>query len=327
MTAPTRQELEAAACWEADDLVPRRPAMTDFRRSARYHQARWREANHLPIGTQPIVPKPGDTRVRPVGSRLPLDHARETGATFLTPAALAAARARTALLEPHQSLDHQRLWADLLSSPALTFNLFGELAADRDLADRAVHRWVPDAPGRVREVRFLHSPGWLDPAYLNTLRSFAAAFYLDLDDGTHGVVAFDVAYHERSKPETPRPENLDRYVEVAERSGEFAAGAIDALRHRGDLCVLWIEHLLLLSMLQHPSGAWTWGRLVLVHPAGNSDMLDVVDRYASMLTDASTFRSITLEQVLEAGVLPDIAALALRERYVSSLGRATRRQT
>jgi hypothetical protein len=319
MSAPTKEELEAAACWEAADLVPRRPAMTDFRRAARYHQARWREANHLPIGTQPIVPKPGDTRVRPVGSRLPLDHARETGATFLTPAALAAARARTALVEPHQSIDHQRLWADLLSSAALTFNLFGELAADLDLADRAVHRWVPDAPGRVRDVRFLHSPGWLDPAYLNTLRSFAAAFSLDLDDGTHGIVAFDVAFHERSKAETPRPENLHRYVEVAERSGEFVSGAIDRLQRRGDLCVLWIEHLLLLSMLQHPSSAWTWGRLVLVHPAGNSDVVDVVDRYRSLLRDDSTFTLITLEQVLDTGVLPHAAALALRERYVSSL--------
>ena len=31
----------------------------------------------------------------------------------------------------------------------------------------------------------------------------------------------------------------------------------------------WLEHLLLLSMLQHPSGEWTWGRYVVVHPAGN----------------------------------------------------------
>ena len=51
--------------------------MTEFRRRLRYHQARWREANGHPIGTQPIVPRPGKP-VRPVGSRLPLDYARET---------------------------------------------------------------------------------------------------------------------------------------------------------------------------------------------------------------------------------------------------------
>jgi hypothetical protein len=146
MTPPTKAALEAAFCWEADDQIPSRPAMTAFRRAARYHQARWREANRLPIGTQPIAPKPGDSRVRQVGSRLPLEYARDTGANFVSSAALDAARARTANVEPRQSLDHQRLWSDLLSSLALSFNLFGDLAADLTRADRALHRWFPVHP-------------------------------------------------------------------------------------------------------------------------------------------------------------------------------------
>ena len=145
--ALSREELEAADCWEADDRVPGRPQMTAFRRRVRYHQARWREAKGHPIGSQPIVPRPGKP-VRPVGSRLPLDYARETGGNFLNANALAAVRARTAVTEAHQSFDHQRLWADLLWSPALGFNLAGDLAADLELADRVIHRWWPDAPGR-----------------------------------------------------------------------------------------------------------------------------------------------------------------------------------
>ena len=35
---------------------------------------------------------------------------------------------------------------------------------------------------------------------------------------------------------------------------------------------MWLEHLLLLSMLQHPSRTWSWGRYVVVHPAGNSEL-------------------------------------------------------
>ena len=229
MAPPTKEDLQAAFCWEADDQIPRRPEMTAFRREARYHQARWREANQHPIGTQPLVPKPGDTRVRSVGSRLPLEYARDTGANFLTSTALDAVRARIAYVEARQSVDQQRLWADLLSSMALSFNLFGDLAADPALADRAVHTWFPDSPGRVSELRFAHSPGWFDPAYINSLRSFATVFVLDLDDGSNGIVAVSVKYHERNKAETPRPENLDRYGEVAERSGAFAPGAIDTL--------------------------------------------------------------------------------------------------
>lgn len=315
MTPPTTEDLKNAFCWEADDHIPQRPAMTAFRRETRYLQARWRDTNHYPIGTQPIVPKPGGTRTRPVGSRLPLVYARETGANFLSAAALDAARARTTYIEPRQSIDHQRLWADLLSSLALSFNLFGEHAADLALADRAVHDWFPDAPGRVSELRFAHSPGWFDPAYLNSLRSFATMFVLHLDDGTRGLVAVDVMYHERNHAETPRPDNLDRYREVAERSQVFAPGAIDMLTARGDLCVMWIEHLLMFSMLQHPSDNWTWGRYVVVHPAGNSDVVDACARYRGMLADESTFAPVTLEHLLDTSTLAGSVA-ALRRRYI-----------
>jgi hypothetical protein len=314
--APPRRELEAAHCWEEGDRVPGRPEMTDFRRRSRYHQARWREDHGHPIGTQPIVPRPGGGSARLVGSRLPLDYARETGASFVTAAAFAAARARTSVTEPHQSFDHQRLWADLLWSPAMAFNLFGDLAADHGLADRAVHAWWSDAPGAVRDVRFAHSPGWLDPSYLNSLRAFDVAFVLDLGDGTEGVVGVDTKYHEWLKPEIPRPGNLDRYLEVAERSGMFAPGAVDAVKGRSGLAVMWLEHLLVLSMLQHGSGTWRWGRYVVVHPAGNPDFAEACDRYGDLLVDRSTFATVTVEDLLDSGALPATTVAALHERYV-----------
>jgi hypothetical protein len=313
---PAREELEAAYCWEADDRVPRRPEMTAFRRRLRLHQARWREAHGHPIGTQPLAPRPGQA-ARPVGSRLPLAYAEETGATFLTPQALAAAQARSSFVEPHQSFDHQRLWADLLWSPTLAFNLFGDLAADGALADRAVHAWWPDAPGTVCEVRFAHSPGRFDWSYLGSLRAFDAAFVLDLGDGTRGIVAVDVQYHERAKAETAKPVGRPRQREVAARAGVFAPGAVDDV-DRTELLVMCLEHLLLLSMLQHESGAWRWGRYVVVHPAGNGDAADVCARYEALLVERSTFASCTLEELLAARALRPATVAALRERYVAN---------
>jgi hypothetical protein len=312
---PSQAELEAAHCWEADDHVPGRPDMTDFRRRLRFHQARWREANGHPIGSQPIVPRP-DRPVRLVGSRLPLDYARETGANFITAGAVEAARARTSNAEPHQTFDHQRFWADLLWSPAMAVNLFGDLAADLRLADRAVHAWWPDAPGRVSEVRFAHSPGRLDPTYLNSLRAFVAAFVLDSGDGTRAIVAVTTMYHDWTKPERPKPSNLARYLEVAERSGAFLPGSTDLLKGRSGLALTWLEHLLLLSMLQHSDGAWSWGRYVVVHPAGNTDFADATGRYRSLLIDSSTFSSPTLEELFDATALPAATTGAFRDRYL-----------
>jgi hypothetical protein len=307
-------ELAAAWCCEADDHVPRRPAMTQFRQRARYRQARWRKANGHPIGSQPIVPKAG-APARPVGSRMPLAYAKQTGANFVTPAALATARARTSFVERHQSFDHQGLWADLLSSPALSFNRFGDLAADLALADQAVHTWWPDAPGTVREIRFAHSPGRFDPTYLNSLRAFDAAFVLERDDGTQGIVAVDINYHERAKREQPKPRNMPRNLQVAERSGVFTRPVVDP-GARSELTVMWLEHLLALSMLQHPSGTWTWARYVVLHPAANPDLTDLCARYQSFLAGPGTFTALTLDDLLAAGALPPGTTAALHARYL-----------
>jgi hypothetical protein len=304
---PSREELEAAYCWDREDEVPGRPHMTEFRRRYRLQQARWRERQGHPVGSQPIAPKGKPSR--PVGNRLPLDYAQETGANFITAGALAAATERLSRTEPNQSIDRQRIWAELLWSPSVAFNLFGDLAADLALANRAAHAWWPEAPGSVTEVRFAHSPGWLDHAYLHSLRAFDTAFMLE-----HGVVAVDVKYHERAKAETPKPENLERYVEVAKKSGAFARGAVEQLGGKSELAVMWLEHLLLHSMLQHKGRRWTWGRYVVVHPAENSDMADLCARYRDLLRDDSTFVAMTLEQVLDSRLLP--AAAALRERYL-----------
>lgn len=314
MGEPSREELEAAHCWEPDDRVPGRPHMTAFRRRIRLHQARWREAEGHPIGTQPIVPRKG-AAIRPVGSRIPVPYAQETGANFLTAGALAAARARASNPEPHQRFDRQRLWADLLWSPTLAFNLFGDLATNLALADRAVHTWWQEVPGTVCEVRFAHSPGRLDPSYLGSLRSFDAAFVLDLGDGTNGILALDVNYHEHAKPATAKPAGRPLQRKIARRSGIFARGAIDAA-DKTDLLVTSLEHLLLLSMLQHKSRRWSWGRYIVVHPAGNTDLADTCTRYAELLTEHTTFGATTIEQLLQARALPRKTRTALRDRYV-----------
>jgi hypothetical protein len=79
---------------------------------------------------------------------------------------------------------------------------------------------------------------------------------------------------------------------------------------------MWLEHLLLLSMLQHVSGAWSWGRYVLVHPAGNSDIAVACARYRDLLVDQSSFSSMTFEELLDADALQPQTTAALRDRYL-----------
>ena len=310
--AISREELEVEHCWLGHDQVGGDPELTEFRRRVRHHHAIWRREKGYPIGTHRV--RPG-TEPRLIGSYLDLDFARESGATFLTDRARTAAQARAALVEPHQIFNQQSFWADLLSSEALAVNLFGDLAADLDHADRAVHAWWPATPGRVTEVRFAHSPGRLDPGYSNSRRYFDAMFVLELPDGSRGALAIDVKYREVVERKGVKPAHLPRFAEIHDRSGSFLSGSVDLLP-RSRLSMIWLEHLLLESMLQHDSGRWTWGRYVVVHPRANTNVASATNEYRKRLADDTTFTSATIEELLDATALAPKTGAALRRRYL-----------
>jgi hypothetical protein len=167
----------------------------------------------------------------------------------------------------------------------------------------------------VGDLRFAHSPGRLDPVYLGNLVAFDVAFGLDLGGGTQGFVGLMTAYHDVNKRQPPKPSRLPRYRDITETSGVFGPEAIDAVNGT-DLIHIWLGHLLVLSMLQHPSRTWRWGRFVVVHPAGNSDFADACARYRELLVDQSTFSSVTVEALLDADTLPASTVAAFRDRYL-----------
>jgi hypothetical protein len=103
---------------------------------------------------------------------------------------------------------------------------------------------------------------------------------------------------------------------VDDRSGAFRSGVYDGLLKRSAQCLLWLEHLLMLSMLQHPGGTWSWGRFVVIYPGGNVDYAEATARYRELLADESTFGTITLEELLKAHALPALTTRLLRERYL-----------
>jgi len=307
--APSNEELRSADCLETVDRVGD-PATASFKAAARLHQARWREAKQLPIGTQPIS---GGSRARPLGSRLPLAYALESYANFIDPRCAQAARARLAAPQRHQMLKADRLYADLLSSMPMCFNLFGTIT-EPAAATAALRAWWPDVPGSVSEVIFEWSPGRADRAYLGNRTSFDVAFILDLGEGRRGVLGVETKYHEHPIPVGATPENLPRYLEVARASELFEESALAALP-RDTVSQLWLDHLLALSMLQHRSGQWHWARFALVYPDGNPAWAPLVARYRALLRDEQTFAALTFDQLIAAGALEAPVCDALIARY------------
>ena len=312
----TDAELRAHYCLEAVDRVPGDPETSAFRRRARLHQALWREGRGLEIGSEPMRPKPGHPG-RPLGSRIAVDAARESQANLLNEDIRRAVRHRLANPQPHQTLYEDRLYCDLLSSMPMCFNLFGVLQADREMADRAVHAWWPDVPGRVCAVRFEWSPGRLLPGqYLENRSAFDVAFEIELEDGSRGILGVETKYHENCKREkAPNDDRCRRYAEVTSRSAVMSPEAMVTILGT-DLQQLWLDHLLALSMPQHTSRTWSWAGFALVHPARNPSYARAAERYRALLERAATIRVSTLESLLAADVLPEATASVFAERYL-----------
>jgi len=261
-------------------------------------------------------PKPGKT-TRLLGSRIALDAARESQANFLNDYIRRAVCHRLANPQPHQMLDEDRLYCDLLASTPMCFNLFGVLQADLDLTDRAVHTWWPDVPGHVREVLFEWSPGRrLAGQYLENGSAFDVAFELVLKDGKRGILGVETKYHEDCKRENvPNTDRHRRYEEVTGNSGVMSSESMATIPGT-DLQQIWLDHLLALSMLQHASRVWNWAGFVLVHPARNPSYARATERYRALLEDTASFQVSTIESLLDADVLPVTTASVFEERYL-----------
>lgn len=309
-----REELESMGCWFVADDVDKGGPMTEFKRRARLHQARWREANGHPMGSQKIR-----GAVRRVGSRMESGYAKQTMANFLSPGVRQAVIDRVRKKEPLQTFNTDLLYADLLSSLPLSFNLFGELSMDPRRAEAAVRSWWPQLSAGNLTVRLQHSPGRDDPRWLNDRTAFDAAIYYENAVGRRGIIGCSMKYAEHaSKEKAPPGERLARYEEVARKSKAFHPEWREVVVGT-DLQGIWIEHLLVLSMLQgRGSARYHEGRLVLIVPEGNVSYRNAAVRYAAILAEHTTFEVRTLESLLDSasGVLPDRLAAGLRQRYV-----------
>jgi hypothetical protein len=304
------KELEEHNCLESVDQISCDPETTAFKRQARLHQALWREKLGFPVGVNPRRP------AEELGSSLKLDFARKQEKNFLNEDIQKAVHYRLECPEDYQMIDENRLFSNLLSSMPMCFNLFGSLHGDLVLADRAVHRWWPDVPGKVSFFRFEWSPNRnKEGEFLENRSAFDAAFELQMENGQCGVIGIETKYHENCKREKAPVENrLRRYEEVANKSKAFKSGAIAAIVG-SELQQIWLDHLLALSMLQHRTQRWHWAKFVLVHPARNPSYARAAERYLELLNDQTTFEVRTIESLLDAGALPNDLIVAFRERY------------
>ena len=291
---------------------------TRFRSAARLLQSLWRQDQNLPIGLHHSL---GDKPVTiKLGSRLDPTAAR-AGRNFVSPEVHAFVRRALVLREENAMIDEDRLYANLLSSMPLCFNLLGPLALDLDLATRVLQPLLPSFVGTVRSISFEHSPGRGDPGYLNDGTAFDAVADVITPDGEPATVFIELKYSEgMSGPAaTPRP----RYDEASRQVRLFHDPDASELRTVA-LEQLWREHML--AQLAVDRGAANKALFVAIGPRLNRRVAAAFRLYADQLADTEPedelrvpFVPLTLEAVIEALAAAGAVELAqqLHARYLN----------
>jgi hypothetical protein len=196
-----------------------------------------------------------DAVIMELHSNLSHDAAR-AGLNFLSPAIHALVRRELLMREEGAAIDEDRLFGNSLSSMPLTFNLFGPLALDLNLATAALRQLLPGFVHEVTGFAFEHSPGRRQYRFLN--------------DGT----AFDTG---------PAARLRDRYDESSRTVGLFVDPDSPMLRSLA-LEQLWREHML--AQLSVEQGITPRAMFIAIGPRLNRRVMAAFRVYENELIDA-----------------------------------------
>jgi hypothetical protein len=198
-------------------------------------------------------------------------------------------------------IDQERLWANLLSSQPLCFNLFGPLKLNLPKATAFFRLLLPDDVAMVEAIWFEHSPGRGDPVFTEDQTAFDVAVVCRTPTGEQGMVAIEVKYSE-DMTEPAATLLRARYDGLSASAGLYVDPTAPALRAM-PVQQLWREHLLASSMVE--SGLYQRVRYVVIHPRLNINCAAAIKAYRRHLIDPETngqvrFRVVTLENCISA---------------------------
>ena len=168
---------------------------------------------------------------------------------------------------------------------------------------------MPDAEPSA--ILFEWSPGRGSDLYTRDRTAFDVALVLGRPNAPLTVLGVETKYHEHSakdpKPSADRPAAVARHedqteflIAIAEASGVFRPGWQDKVLDTA-LRQIWRDHLLALSMRNHPDQWTPQTRYVLLHPTRNVSFTQAAAAYADLLVDGDTsFSALTLEKTVDA---------------------------
>jgi hypothetical protein len=287
-----------------DDVLKRNNVFctfdTRFRRAARLLQCLWLKDHNIPSDMK--VQQEGEAAtITGFASNLHPD-AADAGKNFLTPAIHQLVLRELLLREEGAAIDEKRLFANALSSMPLSFNLFGPLALDLDLATAVFRRLLPEFVYTVEQIAFEHSPGRRESRFLLDGTAFDLAVHATTPDGESATLFVEVKYSEDMMG--PAARLRDRYDEAARAAHLYNDPESPLLRSLA-LEQLWREHMLAQLAVDH--GVTSRAVFIAIGPRLNRRVMTAFRVYQNELIDLEHqdanrvgFEPIALETFVDA---------------------------
>lgn len=255
-----------------------------FRREARILQSIWREEQGYKIGSH---------RGESLGSLLEIDWARMIGANFLTDTirSIVKERLKPGNYQSGQMIKEDRLYSNLLSSQPLSFNLFGELKEDLQLASDVFQQITQGRFEEVVGIRFEWSPGRGEPKYTDDNSAFDVYICGTTPEGGKIFAGIEVKYHEDLKESITRK---SRYVEIAKMMSCFKSDCMPKFLEVKSLHQIWRDHLL--AGIHRITDKFEDGFFVFLYPEGNEYCKEAVEEYQGCLFKREAFAAWTIEK-------------------------------
>ena len=267
----------------------------EFQANAKLLQCWWRIYSFLPKGKY--------------GYMLPLEEAKKKGYNFLTDNIRKHVKEEIENKEVSNKLiDGNRLYSHMLSSQAMTFNLFGELKSKLELATNVFNKLFNNKIKKVDNIEFEYSPGRRNIKYTGDRTAFDVFIeYTTLDD-SKGFFGIEVKYSEDLKPFNNDAliksiesynKNKTRYHEITNESKIFKEEKFQQLTEF-KIFQIWIKHLLALSLMQD----YAEGFFIYLYPRNNEAYQNGLNDYQNLLIssdyDKNHLHPMHLETFVEA---------------------------
>ncbi|MFQ5649577.1 MAG: hypothetical protein ACE5IY_06510 [bacterium] len=204
------------------------------------------------------------------------------------------------------------LYADMLRSEHIPFNIFAPLKIDLELATSVLSPLLENKIFQVTNIMIEYAPS-PNYEYLNDRTAFDVYVEYLHEDKSEGIIGIEVKYTEheyklktgsKEEQDVNNPDSL--YYQLTEKINLYKPEKLSELP-KDTYRQVWRNQLLGESILQKPDSSFKHFASLLLYPDGNSHFKELTNEYSGFLlpNEELKFAGITFErlfEIIEAGI-------------------------